>query len=374
MVDDVHNEVTLAALGDIILSRAPHDPGNAIFGVVAAADVSIGNLEFTLTGNRPAQEKLIALRADPDLAKTIASWGVDILSLANNHAFDFGNEGLFDSIAAVKDAGMAAVGAGKTLDESLRPHIRTVNGKRIAFFAVSTHLPGGSAAAATRPGIAPVRVRSSYAVDAITLRETPGMSPYVQTEVVREDLDRLCDAIGKSGETVDLVILHIHWGIPLGWTAFHQNEIADYQRPLAKAVIDAGCSAVIGHGPHVIQAVEFYKESPILYSIGNFIMHDILPETGSAGAYPSYEWDSLRTHWNSIGCVARLTWDGHNRLPDCELLVTKLDPKGESQIATRAVADDLLARLAVASRKFRTDLSIRESGPGWGLVFRPSDR
>lgn len=363
---------TLAALGDVILSRAPHDPENPVFEAITAADVACGNLEFTLTENRSPSEKLIALRAEPQITSAIADWGVDVLSLANNHAMDFGSAGLFDSLAAVKAAGMASVGAGETLEASLQPHIREIGGNRIAFFGVSTHLPGGSAAGDSRPGIAPVRVSNRYAIDPITLQETPGMAPYVQTEIVRDDQDRLCSAIAEAAAATDLVVVNIHWGVPLGWTASHQNELADYQRPLAHAMVDAGASAIIGHGPHAIQSVEIHRGSAILYSIGNFIMHDILPETAaSAGAFPDYEWDSLRTYWNSIGCIARLGWDRNTSLAACELIVTNLDARGESRLATRADAQNLRERLVGPCAKCGTEIELHACGPHWVLKFGP---
>ncbi|QKC91914.1 CapA family protein [Mesorhizobium sp. NZP2234] len=371
-LSDVDRKIRLVALGDIILSRPPHDPNNGLFGIISSADVATGNLEFTLTGDRAPNEKLIALRADPKVAGDIAAWGVNVLSLANNHAMDFGTAGLLDSIAAVKAAGMVPVGAGDTLEQSLDPHIIEIGGSRIAFFGISTHLPTASAASSRRAGIAPVRISNRYLIDPITLGETPGMAPYVQTEVVTDDLERLCAAICDVSQRSDLVVVNIHWGVPLGWTALHQNELADYQRPLAHAAIEAGASVIIGHGPHVIQSVEFHRNSPILYSIGNFIMHDILPETAaSAGAFPNYEWDSLRTFWNSIGCIAQLAWRNPQELPTVELLITKLDDNGESRAASSDDARQLHERLAQPSGKVGTLVELRQIDGYWSLAFRP---
>jgi poly-gamma-glutamate capsule biosynthesis protein CapA/YwtB (metallophosphatase superfamily) len=182
---------TLVAAGDIILAEAIHDTGNALFDVIRAADIASGNLEFVLTNSDEASDKLITLKADPSIAPTIAALGFDVLTLANNHMMDFGVAGLNDCLAAVSAAGIVPVGAGATLEASLKPHITTVKGTKIAFFGVSTHLPNVSAAGLSRPGIAPLRVTTRYFVDAITAAEVPGMAPFVQTEVVAEDLDRL---------------------------------------------------------------------------------------------------------------------------------------------------------------------------------------
>ncbi len=230
-----------------------------------------------------------------------------LLATSSYRMFVIGSIAGISLYSATQASGLATVGVGSTLNDSLEPHVATVDDVAVAFLGASTNLPNGSAAGAFRSGVAPVRVRNSYALDPVTLEEVPGMAPFVHTEAVEEDVERLCTAVRGAAEQANIVILNIHWGVPLGWAAAHQHEIAEYQRPLAGAIIDAGASVIIGHGPHVIQEVEYYRGAPIFYSVGNFVFHDVLPQAGtSPGAFPTYRWESLNTEWNAIGGIARL--------------------------------------------------------------------
>ena len=145
----------------------------------------------------------------------------------------------------------------------------------MAVFGLASTLPPGFAAGPGRPGIAPVRARSRFYVDAVTLDEQPGMSPWVETEAVEEDVRRTCERIRSAREETDLVMIHIHWGIPNGWCAAFQGPLADYQRPLGRALIDAGADLVVGHHPHVVHGVERYKDGLIVYSLGHFLFHSM---------------------------------------------------------------------------------------------------
>jgi poly-gamma-glutamate synthesis protein (capsule biosynthesis protein) len=359
---------TLAATGDLIIAGRLHDASRGIYRHLESADCAIGNLEVVLTSSAAAADKLIALKAPPPVANQIAAAGFRLLSLANNHAMDFGAPGLADSISAVREAGMVPVGAGPDLAASLHATIVQHDAFKIAFLGVATTLPNGSAAGPSRPGVAPVRVISRYVIDSVTFDEAPGMSPFVETQAVSDDVAALCERITEAASCVDRVVVNIHWGAPLGWIAGHQGEIAQYQPALAHAMIDAGASAVIGHHPHLIQAAEYYRGAPILYSLGNFIMHHIIPDSiPGITAHPSYDWSTLKTRWNSLGCIARLVWSVGSETPECLLLVTKLDDLGEPTPAPEADAIAVYERIVAQSRLRNCEISVEKYSDLWAL-------
>ncbi|CAM5423180.1 hypothetical protein FALB51S_02545 [Frigidibacter albus] len=295
----------LAAAGDIIMSGALTTRSQPILDRLRDADLATSNLEFVVTGSRAAADKFICLGMSPKHFADFTSLGFRVVSVANNHALDFGVDGLRDTLAQVRAAGMLPVGGGETLAESLAPSVQVAAGMRVAVLAASATLPNSSAAGPHSPGIAPLRIINRYRMDGVTVDESPGMSPFVETEVVAGDLEALKSAVRSARAEADIVVLHLHWGIPLGWVAAVQDEIAGYQRPVAHALIDAGASLIVGHHPHVVQGVEFYRGVPILYSLGNFIKHKIAATGGRDGIHPAYRIASLRTEWNRIGALAQ---------------------------------------------------------------------
>ena len=291
-------QIRIVAVGDLAPLRSIVDCDskvNQIWENFIDADVTIGNLEIALTESSVRADKVITLKADPDIAFSLARGGFNIVSVANNHAMDFGSQGLYDTLKALKKANIEAVGGGVDLDAALEPVIQNIKGTKIAHFGLCSTLPAGFSAAPGRPGVAPVRARSRFYIDTVTLDEQPGISPWVETSLVEGDLAFVCKKITEVKEKADFVIINIHWGIPHGWCALFQGPLADYQKPLAHGLIDAGADLILGHHPHVIHGVEQYKGGIIAYSLGNFLFHSMSEGhvTKLSTTYPPYNVDSL---------------------------------------------------------------------------------
>jgi poly-gamma-glutamate synthesis protein (capsule biosynthesis protein) len=169
--------------------------------------------------------------------------GVLTVSLANNHAMDFGAAGLLDTLAQLKGAGVAAIGAGATIADARRPHIASIRGLRVAFLAYSDILPRRSVATARSPGIAPAK---GYWTG-------------------RPAEDEIADDIGRARRDADHVIVSVHWGDELH-TLPNCRQVA-----LGRRILSAGATAILGHHPHVLQPVVYRSGRLIAYSLGNLI-------------------------------------------------------------------------------------------------------
>jgi len=210
------------------------DPFAGLDGFLADADLAIANLEAVLTDReRPAQplddEEVPILRSPPRTAELLRNAGVDVVSLANNHALDFGPTALARTLGHVRHAGLTPVGAGTTPEEARALQVSVVRGVRVGIVAAAS-----------------------------ILNQHPAGDAYVAR--VHSVVERVTEARAR----VDLVVVFIHWGRE------YEPRPEPAQRQLAHALIDAGADAVIGHHPHVLQTVEQYRGKPIVYSLGNF--------------------------------------------------------------------------------------------------------
>ncbi|MDL9948952.1 CapA family protein [Gordonia sp. ABSL11-1] len=268
----------LTIVGDVVVGGWPRQvadgsaaPGQPAFGLLAGGDVVIGNLEVPLTSRGERAEKLVAMRAPAAGAMELASMGFDIVSLAMNHAMDYGVQGMRDTVASLDEAGVAHAGFGETRVEATSPAILDVGGQTLAFLSLCSALPLGFNATADRPGIAPLRVRQWFEFDTGFLEETPATPPYVHSAAHEPDVVSAEAAIRDAKARHDVVVVALHWGVPFPYLPSAQGPLADYQRPVAHRLIDAGADVVIGHHPHCLHPVEFYESGVILYSTGNFV-------------------------------------------------------------------------------------------------------
>lgn len=255
---------TVQFVGDCAACR--DDPASIFAGTSAAlsnCDVLAGQLETTITdrGERSPNASL-AMRTRADFADVLARQGFAALSLAGNHALDWGYEGLHDTLAHVRRTGVQAFGAGATIAEAREPAIVETGGKRIAFLGYCSILPDGYAATEASAGCAPLRAHTFYEM---VEPDQPGTPPRIRTNCHADDLADLERDIRLARQSADLVFVSIHWGL-------HMVEavIADYQRELAQVAARAGASAVFGHHPHILKAVEFVGGMPVFHSLGNF--------------------------------------------------------------------------------------------------------
>lgn len=236
--------VIINAVGDIMLAdkrggifeRSGYDyPFAATAATLRTGDITIGNLEAPIaTGGNEFREKRFRFRSDPAAAAAIRKAGFTHLSLANNHMLDFGPAALRETMEALDANGITHTGAGLDLEASRRERIVSVKGVKVALLSYSLTYPAEFFATTNRPGTA------------------PGYEAFVTSDIRR------------ARSSADYVVVSFHWGV----------ECADtpkpYQKNLAHKAIDAGASVVLGHHPHVLQGIEYYREGIIFYSLGNF--------------------------------------------------------------------------------------------------------
>ena len=260
------DEVHLIAVGDIAPDRAV--PGT-LFDLcrddIGKHDIAFCQLEINLTerGSRLPQVRHTS-RASPAVAKDIRQAGFNVVSFAGNHCMDWGQEGFFDTIEALRAQQLAVVGVGANIDEARRSVMVEAKGQRIAFIAANSILPMNYWAESNRPGCMPMR---AWTIHEQIEHDQPGTPSRIHTFAHREDLGALVDAIREARTDADIVLVSLHWGIH-----FVPAVLADYQRDVAHAAIDAGADVILGHHAHILKGVELYKGKAIFYSLCNFAM------------------------------------------------------------------------------------------------------
>lgn len=202
------------------------------------ADILFGNLEGPISDKGTKVGSIYSFRADPETIESLKFAGFDILSLANNHAFDYGRMALEDTFLRLKKIEIDYCGAGFSENESFSPIIKNVKNTKIGFLAYTNLGPAVWKANKENSGIA-------------WLNEN--------------DFEKIKNNIKKAKEKVDILIVSLHAGEE------YQKEPIQFQVDFFKMAIEAGADLVIGHHPHIIQKNEKYQNGWIFYSLGNFV-------------------------------------------------------------------------------------------------------
>ncbi|MGF9819981.1 CapA family protein [Brevibacillus agri] len=242
----VAEEIRIAFVGDIILDKsvgvqiARHGvdyPFQKTADFLRQADLAIGNLETPVSTRGKPEKKEFTYRAKPEALNGLKNAGIDVVNLANNHTLDYGVDALLDTFAHLQKQQIGYVGAGKNEAEAFAPYVQTIKGKRVAVIGLGRVLPNQRwYAGKNRPGLA-----HAYAYEP--------MLSYVQQAVAQSD--------------ITIAVMH--------WNLEYKDTPEPYARELAKKLIDHGVDAVVGSHSHSVMGVEFYKNAPIYYSVGNFV-------------------------------------------------------------------------------------------------------
>lgn len=283
---------TLLALGDIGPRRV--DP-NTIFDLVSNtlrdADLVFGQLEPCLTQRgTPSPQARLAMRADPGVAQAINAAGIDVLSWASNHCLDWGRDGFTDTLKSLSQQNISVVGAGENIGAARQCVIKQLGSTRIAFLAYCSILPQDYWATEDRPGCAPMR---AFTVNEQIEHDQPGTPRRQHTFAHRQDLQALINDVEQVKKQAEIVVVSCHWGLH-----FVPAALADYQRQVAHAAINAGANIIVGHHPHVLKGIEVYRGAVIFYSLGNFAIES--PAAFKAGLEDSdsfREIKSLNANW-----------------------------------------------------------------------------
>jgi len=232
--------------------------------------VAFANLELPLSRRgRPIYEKIL-LRGAPEMAGALAEAGFDLLSFANNHVLDYGEEAFLDTLALLERLGLPFAGGGRSLAEARRPALVERGGLRVGLLAYTSILPRAFAAGPRAPGVNPLRAHTAYRPWR-DLAEYPGTPPEILTWAEPEDLRAMTRAVRALRRRADVLIVSHHWGTSM------THEPRAFQREVARAAVDAGADLVLGGHPHVVQGVEFYKGVPVVHSMGNLIFDFDIP-------------------------------------------------------------------------------------------------
>src|SRR3954447_14160817 len=176
------------------------------------------------------------------MSSVITDCGFNVVSVAGNHAMDWGPEPLLDTIELLRGKGIQVIGGGRTLAEACKPAIMECNGQRVGMLAYCSVLHEGAAAGPDAPGVAPMRATARFE----PVDYQPGVPPRVITTPNEQDLANLVSDMRAAKLNADTVVLSLHWGVH-----FVPRVIADYQRPVAQAAFEAGADLILGHHAHV---------------------------------------------------------------------------------------------------------------------------
>lgn len=465
MSSDADPTFTLAAVGDAILTRRTDPatiPGlDALAERIGAADAGFANLEVLLHdyGHPPAAESGgTYMRAPPVILDDLEAIGFDLLATATNHAGDYGVSGMRETLAHLDDRGWAHAGLGENLGTAREPAFLETPAGRVALVAACSSVTRGTHAGRQRPdvrgrpGVAPLRVETRHVVpeedfdrirhiaDSLGLEaekerraelgfpatddvdddgdDAPdftflhaggddvqfeaGDEYRVERRVNEADHDALLKQVHAAHRQADrvLVSVHAHEGRGPRW---NEETVPDFLREFARAAVDAGADAVLGHGPHVLRGIEVYEGAPICYSLGDFFMQNETVSRLPADIYERYGLDPVesspadlydarvyqdgdpggdlgdpegdrigfladRDFWESV--VAFPQWvDGD--LERVELLPVELGfeqprpRRGTPRIASDDRAEAILDRLADRSAAFGTEVRVAD---GVGVV------
>ncbi len=257
-------QVTIAFAGDIlfdpnyaVMNRVIQNGGDITAGLapellseMKSVDIMALNNEFPYSDRgTPTPEKQFTFRAKPSSVSYLEDMGVDLVSLANNHAYDYGEDAFLDTMDTLREAGITYIGAGCNLQEARRPVYYIINNLKIAFVAATQierlDNPDTKGATDTTPGV---------------FRCWNG--------------DNLLETVRKADENSDFVIVFLHWGT-------ENSENIDWaQEKQAPEVVAAGADLVIGAHPHCLQQISMVNGVPVVYSLGNFWFNSKTVDTG----------------------------------------------------------------------------------------------
>ena len=295
----------LYAVGDINLGRRVAKqrllegdtlyPFRALLDTLRGADITFGNLESPITpDSSPVPDSVGVFTAPPAAAPALARAGFDIVSTANNHAWDGGQAAVEETMHQLTRAGVLFVGSAYGRDMAEQPVIVRRRGWRVAFFAVTR---------AWNP--APYAFYQHAGAAWVAWGDPSWIYPAIR-------------ALKASGRA-DLVVVSVHGGKE------YVDTPPDYHRDLLHGLVDAGADLVLAHHPHVLQPVLWYQGKPIVQSLGNFVFAQDNP-------------------WTQLSAVLRVAV-----APDKTMRLSAIPVRVGHQptVATGAAADSVHRRLGI---------------------------
>jgi poly-gamma-glutamate capsule biosynthesis protein CapA/YwtB (metallophosphatase superfamily) len=371
MLKEEPGDVIITGVGDMIfneqISKLPEPVHQQLFRLMQEADIAYGNLEFSINEHPEAQRPFYNFRAPLEFAWEVAAIGINMVSMANNHALDFGPEGLKDCLRALDRAQITHAGAGLTLAEAHEPGTTGIQSQKTKFALLSYmrywtqkyHCSDPSAPCLAT--INPATILVAGADGKISEIEGP----------VKGDIEAMEDDIvlAKRHDDVVMVSLHNHdhshhraYGI--------QDTTPANDEIMYRKAIDAGADMVIGTGPHVLRGIELYKGKPIFYSISNFIYQyrtpdkipiDLIHQRDTELARPTNVsvWDRRDPDFIFEGVVLRMTMN-QEKLRKIQLIPFTIDDEGPlygvPRLASTKRCKEIIERLQKLSEPYKTTI------------------
>ena len=256
-------QVTITFAGDVLFDENYAIMGNVIgngdiangvlpslLAEMKSADIMMLNNEFPYSDRgTPTKDKKFTFRAKPATVSYLNAMGVDIVSLANNHAYDYGETAFMDTMNILEEASVTYVGAGRNLQEARRPVYYIINNMKIAFVAATQ-------------------------IEKMDNPDTKGATDSSAGVFRCWNGDNLLETVREAKENSDFVIVYLHWG--------NENEtVTDWaQEKQAAEVVAAGADLIIGAHPHCLQRISIVQGVPVMYSLGNFWFNSKTVDTG----------------------------------------------------------------------------------------------
>ena len=354
--DSEKGEFTIALAGDTMLTRKltpfKEERFLALRAILSGCDAAFANLEGTVHNwdeGTPGITQGTFMTTEPSLLEDLKWLGVNIVSCANNHAFDYGEGGVLANLHHLHEAGIAHAGTGKNLAEARAPgYLDTPNGRVGLIATTATFRPWNQAGEQRpdlrgRPGINPLGFQTTYSVDAAAFeqlkrvsrelgfeksterarkhfysdKEIPdaksaelsllgnryvtGEGFAIATQVNERDLRDNLRWIREARRQSDWLVVSAHcheFGGPSLLTAGTRAELeetADFFTNFAHQAIDEGADVFVGHGSHFPMGIEIYKGKPIFYSVGNFVFQNETVGFFPADAYERFDLDLSAT-------------------------------------------------------------------------------
>ncbi|HPC83311.1 MAG TPA: CapA family protein [Thermoanaerobaculaceae bacterium] len=272
-------DVIVTAVGDMIfneqISNLPGAEHQQLFRLMQEADIAYGNLEFSINDHPELQRPFYNFRAPTPFAFEVAAIGINLVSLANNHALDFGPEGLRDCLRALDRAQITHAGAGMTLAEARAAGTTGVQAVTTKFGLLSyvrywtqkyrCKDPSGACLATIDP--------------ATILVARPDGSTEAVEGLMEEDVEAMEDDIVLARRHHDVLMVSLHNHDVSHHRAYGiQDTTPANDQIMFHRAVDAGADLVLGSGPHVLRGIEIRKGVPIFYSLSNFIYQYRTPE------------------------------------------------------------------------------------------------
>jgi hypothetical protein len=257
--------VRFCGVGDVGPIHEPIDGyAELVQDTFANSDINFAQCERTYStrGSLQVGSNGHNSRQPPHMAQVFTDAGFNVVSVASNHAMDWGSDALVDTIELFRSTGIQTVGGGGDIDEARRPARFEIRGVRVGLLGYGSVLREGYWATEHQAGVAPMRAHTYYEA----MEYQAGTPPRVITVPYAEDVAAMRDDIQKLRVDVDVVIVSFHWGI------HHIPKVlADYQRTVAREVFAAGGDLIVGHHAHVPKAIEVIDGKVCFHSLANFM-------------------------------------------------------------------------------------------------------